>query len=135
MSYRLSLRFSAPGGARVEHRRFAALEPALAALEDWAREIAGDTRRSTIDLRYRRFEPVQQVAARAQIAGPGRLVARVAGGIDVRGDGSLEAFAGRVRREVVEIADGESAFEALGRVLRERAGGHAQTSPRTSAEP
>jgi hypothetical protein len=72
--------------------------------------------RAAIDLRVRRFEPVSQVAGRVEVDGPKRL----RGGIDVRGDGSSEAYVGRLRKQVVEQRGHEQAIDALRRVLHEQ---------------
>ena len=108
--YRLTVR----EGAKVSRERFSALDPALRALESRARELSEQADARTIDLKVvRRFNPVQQVAARVELSGPGRLRA----GVDVRGDGSVEGYTGRVRRRLVEQRDGESAYDALRRRL------------------
>jgi hypothetical protein len=107
-------------GPRVEHDRFGELEAALDALEARARELARDAGRDSIDLRVRRFEPTQQVTARIELAGPQRLLPTVHAGIDLRGDGSSEAYTGRVRRRVVERRGGETAYGALRRALTAR---------------
>ena len=102
-------------GGRVERERTSELETALAALERRGRELErGSRARPTGGALMRRFEPVQQVVGRIELAGPGRLRA----GVDVRGDGSSEAFTGRVRRTLVRQEDGESPYDALRRVLR-----------------
>lgn len=107
-------------GPKVQRSRHATLEAALAALEARMSELAEDVERRTIDLRVRRFEPVQQVAARGEVAGPGRLLPRVRAGVDVRGDGSAEAYVGRMGRALVEQRAGETPCDALRRVLAER---------------
>jgi len=100
-------------GPKVQHARAPTLDEALTELESRMRELAGDVRLDPVDLRYRRFEPVQQVAARGEVAGPGRL----RGGVDLRGDGSAEAFTGRLRRRLVEQREGETPYDALRRAL------------------
>lgn len=109
-------------GPRVRRSSFADVDRALEALESRGRELAtsaGETR-SSVDVKYKRFEPQQRVVARLELAGPERFVPSVRAGVDVRGDGSVEAFRGRVRREVISEKRGESAYAALRRVLRER---------------
>jgi hypothetical protein len=100
-------------GPRVRRERFATAREALAALEDRLQELAPMARRDPVNLLTRRIEPVRQVAARAEISGPRRR----RGGIDLRGDGSTEAYTGRLRRSVVEPRAGETAYAALARVL------------------
>ena len=101
-------------GGRVERERAKELEAALVALERKGRELERSSRaRPTGGGLIRRFEPVQQVVGRIELAGPRRLRA----GVDVRGDGSSEAFIGRLRRTLVRQEDGESPYDALRRVL------------------
>jgi hypothetical protein len=104
-------------GPRVKRHRFASLEEALDALEEQALTLAEEASSNPVDLKYKRYEPVQRVAARIELAGPERLLASVRAGIDVRGDGSIEAYRGRVRREVVQVRGRESPCGALRRAL------------------
>jgi hypothetical protein len=109
MAYRVVVR----NGPKVEKLDADTLDAALELLERRARAVAAGPGRRTVDLRVRRFEPVQQVAARAELRGAG-----VRAGVDVRGDGSAEAWTGRIRRRLIEPRDGEDAYAALRRVLR-----------------
>ena len=98
----------------VRKLRFPALPDALNVLEQEGRELeASADGRPEGGTLIRRLEPVQIVVARLELSGPRGLRA----GVDVRGDGSSEAFTGRVRRRVVEQHDGESSYDALRREL------------------
>src|SRR5438270_8240747 len=97
MPWKLTVR----SGPRVQRSRYDELSEALEALQARAQQLARETDRNPVDLRYKRFEPIQQVVARLELAGPERLLPSVRAGVDVRGDGSVEAYRGRVRREVI----------------------------------
>jgi hypothetical protein len=101
-------------GAKVRKQRHQQLDEALAAVERIAGELAEDAdARPAGGFLIRRLAPVEQVVGRIELAGPHGLRA----GVDVRGDGSSEAFTGRIRRAVVEQRGSESPFDALRRVL------------------
>jgi hypothetical protein len=105
-------------GPRVQRSSFDDLDAALEALEARGHELAQSAPRQAYDAKFKRFEPVQQVIARLELAGPERLVASARGGVDIRGDGSAEAYRGRVRRQVIPEQRGEDAYAALRRELQ-----------------
>jgi hypothetical protein len=113
MSFTVTIRL----GGKVTRERYTDLRDALAAIEDngsqLERSAKARTRGGTL---IRRIEPVQQVVARLELSGPDRLRA----GVDVRGDGSSEAFTGRLRRRLVAQRRRESAYDALRRELKGR---------------
>lgn len=109
--YRVTVRAA---GASVASERYEDLGQALAAIERHGRELERSASAKAVGGRLmRRLEPVQLVVARIELRGPGGA----RGGVDVRGDGSAEAFTGRLRRGLVEQRDGETAYAALRRVL------------------
>ena len=91
---------------------------ALELLERYGRGLAAQPRRREVDLRFRTFAPGDQVAARVEVAGPGRWRPDVRAGIDVRGDGSVAAWMGSTQRAEIEPAEGESPYDALRRALQ-----------------
>jgi hypothetical protein len=109
-------------GPRVERARFESLQAALEGLEERLDELAPNARRQTIKALGREYEATRLVAVRGEIAGPSRLLPSVRGGVDLRGDGSTEAYTGRWRRARVERRAGETAYDALRRVLAAQPG-------------
>jgi hypothetical protein len=104
-------------GGKVEHERFGELQSALDAVQARGEALAGAVPNAPIDAKYKQFEPGQQVSARLELAGPERLMPNIRAGVDVRGDGSAEAYVGRVRRVVIDQRKGETAYQALRRAL------------------
>ena len=113
MAYRVLVR----SGPRVDKHTCATLDEALDLLERRCAELSASAPRTAVKAYRRTYEPVQQVVGRAEVSGPQRLRAAVRGGIDVRGDGSVEAWTGRLRRAVVVQRAGETPYDALRRAL------------------
>ena len=107
-AYKLTVRRR--GASKRE--RFDSLPAALAALQARLDELTPGERRGPERGLFGSVEPVAQVVLRGEVAGP-----RAHGGIDVRGDGSAEAFTGRWRRVPLAREAGESAHDALRRAL------------------
>ena len=119
MPFRVTIR----AGARVDKQRAESLDGALDVLEREAAVLAGgEARRAPVRRGKRSYEPIQQVGARIELGGPERMLPSVRGGVDIRGDGSVEAWTGRLRREVVAPEKGETPFHALRRALSEMQG-------------
>src|SRR4051812_2122880 len=97
----------------TNRERFATLDEALVALEARLDGLSRPERRGTERGLAREYAPVAQVAVRGEVAGPAGL----RGGVDLRGDGSAEAYTGRLRRRLVERGSGETVYEALRRTL------------------
>jgi hypothetical protein len=94
----------------VDHTSFSSLPDALAFVEERGQELARDARAKPVDTKLLgRWEPQQQVVARLQL---GRR-----GGVDIRGDGSAEAYSGWLRRQLIEQQGGESPYDALRRAI------------------
>ena len=105
----MSVRVTVRRGPRVERERFEDVAEALAFVERRGRELESSADARVVKMPLGRdFEPVQQVVARIEVAGAG---------IDVRGDGSSEAWTGRIRRRLIECRGDESAYDALRREL------------------
>lgn len=108
MSYRVTVR----RGPKVERERRDSLDEALELLETEARVAAFAPDHTPIEAIGRRFEPADLVAVRAELRGPG-----LRAGVDVRGDGSVVAWTGRMSRTAIEPQGGESPYAALRRAL------------------
>jgi hypothetical protein len=113
VSYTVTVRV----GSKVTRRRAPSLDDAIDLLELELRSLGPAARRAPAKAFSREIAPVAQVSARGELSGPGRLRPSVRAGADVRGDGSFEAYRGRVRREVIAQERRETAFDALRRVL------------------
>lgn len=101
-------------GGRVRRSRHADLAGALDAVTARSLELSEAAPTSVRGGRMmRRFEPGHDLVDRLEVSGPRGLRA----GLDVRGDGSSEAFTGRMRKQLVAQRAGESAAQALARAL------------------
>jgi hypothetical protein len=113
MPYTVTIRV----GPQVTHVRVGSLGEAIDVLQTRLTNLGPAAHLRPQRVFGREYEPVTQVAARGELSGPSRLMPRVHAGADVRGDGSIEAYRGQLRRELVVQEDGETPFDALRRAL------------------
>jgi hypothetical protein len=104
-------------GPKVSRLRADSLDEAIDLLEQRLSSLGPAARRGSTKALTREFGPETQVAARGELSGPSRLRPTVRAGADVRGDGSVQAYVGRVTRELIEPRNGETAFDALRRTF------------------
>jgi hypothetical protein len=105
-------------GPKVERERFDTVGAALEELESRAARLSLGPRRGTVDLKVREFSPAAQVVARLEVSGPGRFLPAKRGGVDLRGDGSVQPYVGGARRRAVEPTGGQSPYDVLREALR-----------------
>ena len=101
----------------VDRQRFEDLERAFGALGSRLAELASAAAANPAGTRLRRYAPAEQVVARIELAGPERRLPTRHAGIDVRGDGSTEAYLGRVRRQALELGPDEDVVAGLRRAI------------------
>jgi len=102
LSYRVTVR----RGPQVKRERCDTLDEAL---EVAKRHVRGARRSDAVEALGRRYEPANLIALRIELKGRGRRA-----GLDVRGDGGIVAYRGRVFRKVL---DGDDPYDALRRAL------------------
>jgi len=105
-------------GPRVEKLRRDTLHEALDAVEEQVRAVSNGPHMEAVDLHVRTYEPGDQVQARVELMGPQRLRPIIHAGLDVRGDGTVVAWSGGVRREAIAMVGGETAYAALRRAVQ-----------------
>lgn len=115
MPYTVTIRV----GPTITRSRHDALREAIDELEVQLTTLGPAGRREPRKFLTREYGPAAQVAARGELSGPSRLRPRVSVGADVRGDGSIDVYRGRVRREAIAPEQGEHPFDALRRTLGE----------------
>ena len=106
-------------GPRVTRLRTDDLDELFAAVAEQMDVLPGQADNASVGSPFKTYSPVERVFARVEIAARRGLFKADHAGIDVRGDGSVEAFTGRARREVVEPLPGESVVDALRRAFVE----------------
>lgn len=108
MSYTLTTRH----GSRVARERFQDLDEAIGAMRRRADEIRGAGPLDSVKA-FRDYAPERRVAGRVELSTGGWLRGSDAG-VDVMGDGSLVAYSGGIRKEILE----GDPFEAVRGTLR-----------------
>jgi hypothetical protein len=112
-SWKLTVRH----GPTVEHQRFDDLDEAVGEMRRRALEIRSEGPARQVSM-LRRFGPENQVQARLQLSGGGRLPGGPTAGVDLRGDGTFVPYRGGLRREELDPTDYDTPFDVVRETLR-----------------
>ena len=104
-------------GSSVGREKFDSLDEAIDEARRRVEEIRREGGLPEISV-FRTHAPDQRVHARIEISGPG-LIRAPAGGIDVMGDGTAIPYTGAIRKERIDAASLDEAFERLKGALGE----------------
>lgn len=103
-------------GARTMREGFDSRPQLLEAAGRHAEDLAAAAANKPVKTPLRDYDPIDQVVGRVEISKKGhRPLLGEHAGIDVRGDGSMEAWSGRLSRNVIEQSPGETVLGALKR--------------------
>ena len=107
-------------GSDVSGQEFESLDEAIGEMKRRALAIQGEGPLPAASV-LRDYRARDQVHARLQISGKG-VLRKPTAGVDVRGNGSLVAYRGGVRREELEPGERETPFDAVRKTLANEAG-------------
>jgi hypothetical protein len=102
-------------GSEVQHSSFEELDEAIAVMRAEAHAIQAEGPLPAASM-LRDYEARDQVNARLQIVGKG-LLSKPTAGVDVRGDCSLVAYRGALRRQELEPKGRDTPFDAVRETL------------------
>jgi hypothetical protein len=105
-------------GSDVSHESFEDLGEAVAEMRRRALEIRSEGPARPVSM-LRGFKPADQVQARLQLSGGGRLPGGPTAGIDLRGDGTFVPFRGGLRREELDPTDYDTPFDVVRETLQQ----------------
>lgn len=104
-------------GSKVTRQRCETADELFRVVETLADEMSDRADRTPVKSMFRDYDAIDLVHGRIEVSiSNGRFKQR-RGGIDVRRDGSIEAFVGRTSRSVVEPTPGETIPQSLKREL------------------
>lgn len=113
---RLQLKYRT--GPRVLKERPASIDELFTRTGELLVECVASAPGGEVKAPFRNYDAIEVVHGRIELSiADGRFGSKTRGGIDVRRDGSAEAFLGRTSRSVIESRPGENLVDALRREL------------------
>lgn len=104
-------------GPKVTRLRCATIDELFEQVERQSEEMSDRADGEAVSSMFRDYEAIELVHGRIEVTIADGPFKHRRGGIDVRRDGSIEAFVGRANRTVVEPTPGETIPQALRREL------------------